>query len=330
MKKAGLLSFAVLAFFIYYNSVSADTFNPTDITPIGRISPIPTGNTTNISGFGFRIDSGDTRARLGACDNPAPELIDTGSTGQFFNLLSEINQLNASANPLTPGLYTIFFGVLENCTGAGFGIHSGKLDNYGNFFWDGSNLIGSGLVFDSLAVHTLLFSGGTTTQALEQTLHFGGISTTTLQDFCATNMPFDSSSIIGATLSAIPNGLCRVGTFLFVPTTDSLNQFADISSTTQTRFPFSYVHSVTSVWSALQASSTLNSPSFEYKLGDLGIGSTSALGNILPNFTVFSASTTKADFPAGTFDTLKALAGIAIVLTLIGDIFFSTRNMMKH
>jgi len=117
--------------------------------------------------------------------------------------------------------------------------------------------------------------------------------------------------------------------FLFQPTETSLAQFQTLASTTQSKFPFSYIASVNSVWSGLVASSTSNSPSFVYNLHDLGIGSTTPLGNILPNATVFSASTTMQYFPSGTFDTLKALAGIAIILVLVSDIFFSTKRMLK-
>jgi len=168
-----------------------------------------------------------------------------------------------------------------------------------------------------------------TTLNIDSGFNFGGLSTTTVQTFCDKNMPYDNSSIIQATLTYIPNGLCKVGAFLVIPTSESLNQFSNLSSTTKSHFPFSYINSVATTWTGLTASSSLNSPSYQYGLNNLGIGSTSAIGNILPTFTVFSASTTKTYFPSGTFDILKSLASIAIILTLIGDIFFTSRNMLK-
>jgi len=157
----------------------------------------------------------------------------------------------------------------------------------------------------------------------------GGLSTTTSATYCDTNLPFDDSTIIKATLTYVPNGLCRVGLFLVIPTSDSLNQFSTLASYTKNRFPFSYIASVTDTWSTLTASSTANAPVYAFPLHDAGIGSTSALGNILPNVTVFSSSTVEQYFPSGMFQLLKTLAGIALVLTLVADIFFTSRNMIK-
>lgn len=181
-------------------------------------------------------------------------------------------------------------------------------------------------IWSTLQPGVNLFSSSST---LPNSFNIGGVGTTTVNSFCDSNMPYDNSSIIQATLTYIPNGLCRVGAFLVIPTSESLNNFSTLSQTTKARFPFSYINNVITVWNSLTASSTENSPSYTYNLADLGIGSTTALGNILPDVTVFSASTTKTYFPPGTFDILKNLARIAIILTLIGDIFFTTKNMLK-
>jgi len=157
----------------------------------------------------------------------------------------------------------------------------------------------------------------------------GGLSTTTTQSFCDTNLPYDDSTIIKATLTAIPNGACRTVVFLVVPTTNSLNQFNNLASTTKTRFPFSYLASIGSTWTGLTASTTANSPTLTYNLADLGIGSTSPIGNILPNIDVFSSTTVRTYIPDSIFNTLKFLAGLAILLTLIADIFFTTRNLFE-
>jgi len=118
--------------------------------------------------------------------------------------------------------------------------------------------------------------------------------------------------------------------YVFMPTEESLDQFSNLGDLLRTKAPFSYVASTTAVWSGLVASTTANSPTWTMNYHDVGIGSTTPLGNILPNFTAFSATTTKSLFPAGTFDLLKALAGITILLGLIADIFFTVRNLMQQ
>jgi len=157
----------------------------------------------------------------------------------------------------------------------------------------------------------------------------GDVSTTSIAAFCDANVPFDDSTIIKATLTAIPNGLCYVGAFLVIPTSASLDQFTGLASTTKAKFPFSYVSSAADLLTTLQASSTQNAPEIALNFHTLGVGSTSPLGTIVPDVVVFSASTTKSLFPPGLFDTFKGLAAVALVLTLVADIFFSSKKMLK-
>jgi len=113
-----------------------------------------------------------------------------------------------------------------------------------------------GLIWDSgNPPDTEIFIGSTTVN-INQAFNSGGLSTTTMQNFCDVNMPYDNSSIINATLTAIPNGLCRVGVFLTVPTAESMNQFNTLASSTKSKFPFSYITSVTNTWETLAASTT--------------------------------------------------------------------------
>lgn len=117
--------------------------------------------------------------------------------------------------------------------------------------------------------------------------------------------------------------------YLFLPQADSFGAYTALETQAASKFPFSYVASIATVWKSLVASTTANSPTLAYNFHDAGIGSTTALGNFLPNVTAFSASTTKQYFPAGTFDVLKGLASIALILGLFVDIFFTTRNMIR-
>jgi len=122
-------------------------------------------------------------------------------------------------------------------------------------------------------------------------------------------------------------GRCIVG--IFIPSGNAFTAYQELPRILESKFPFSYINSVSVVWTSLTASTTENAPELEYNLADLGIGSTTAMGNVLPDFTVFSASTTKQYFGDALFDAFKALASVALILALILDIFFTTRNLIK-
>jgi len=117
--------------------------------------------------------------------------------------------------------------------------------------------------------------------------------------------------------------------YLFLPTQNIYQTYQTIPQTFATKFPFSYAYSVAQVWQQLSYDGDENAPTLEYNLHDLGIGSTSPMGNFLPNVTVFSASTTKEYFPEGTFDLLKSLAEIAIILSFFLYMFFEIKQLIK-
>lgn len=162
--------------------------------------------------------------------------------------------------------------------------------------------------------------GLSTTTALTNTFFGTDTASTTLgymQSRCS-----DSSN-------AFSEGICMASVFLFVPDSSSIGQFSNLISTLRQKFPFSYVVSVLDVLSGYTDNGVSSAPSYSINLHDTGIGSTTPVGNVLPNFTGFSSSTVKQYFPPGVFDLLKTLAGIAILLTFIADIFFSVRNMLR-
>jgi len=155
--------------------------------------------------------------------------------------------------------------------------------------------------------------------ATSSSLFSGQDATTTLQQLA------EQCSQAG---NIFAEGLCIAGSFLFVPSPSTVGQFSELPSLIGERFPFSFITSAVDTWEDLTASTTSNSPTYTINLHDLGIGSTTALGNILPNVTAFSSSTVMTYFPQGLFDALKALAGFAILLALVADIFFTSRNLM--
>jgi len=123
-------------------------------------------------------------------------------------------------------------------------------------------------------------------------------------------------------------GLCTAFAFLFVPAPNTLDAYPALRDTLATKFPFSYVTSVTDTWDALVASSTANMNGVSIGLHDAGIGSTTPMGNILPNLSVLSVASLETYLSESVWTLLKGLASIAIWLTLILDIFFSARNLI--
>lgn len=117
--------------------------------------------------------------------------------------------------------------------------------------------------------------------------------------------------------------------YLFYPTVETLQAYPTLYTSMQEKIPFSYFFSVVNTWQSLQASTTQNLPTYAYDLHDLGIGSTSPMGNILPNFVGLSSSTVSTYLSPNIMALLKAIASAALILALFADIFFTVRNMIK-
>lgn len=140
-----------------------------------------------------------------------------------------------------------------------------------------------------------------------------------------------STGFLDSMGSSIANAFCDAGVFLFIPSSQALSQYGDFSSLVQDHFPFSWIDQVQTTWNGLSASSTANMPEYDLQLGDLGIGSSSPMGDLLPNFTLLSTSTVTKYAPSWFFPSMKGLASVAIILGLVADIFFSTKNeLRKH
>lgn len=85
-------------------------------------------------------------------------------------------------------------------------------------------------------------------------------------------------------------GICYAFTYLFVPTPTVLNNYAALPELVTTKFPFSWVSDVQNGINDL-STSPVAAPVYSFALADLGIGSTTPIGNLLPNFVGFSTST---------------------------------------
>jgi len=167
-------------------------------------------------------------------------------------------------------------------------------------------------------------SSAVTTNLLTPDIYSSGVATTSVAQYCNGTLS-TSTNIITQTASDFSYGICVSFALLFVPNADVLAQYGNLASTTKSKFPV--LTQVQTEIATLTASSTANLPHLSLNMHDLGIGSTTAIGNILPNFDALSSTTVQSYMPAGTLDALKALAVAAIWLTFIADVFFTVRAL---
>jgi len=125
-------------------------------------------------------------------------------------------------------------------------------------------------------------------------------------------------------------GLCLAGSYLFLPNPEALNAWAGLPSLIQTKFPFSWVIGVTSAFTDLTASSTQNMIAPSIAFHDLGMGSTTAFGNFLPNMTLISSSTIQTYMPSGFWDFVQGMIVFALWFGFALDVFFTVRNQMHR
>lgn len=116
---------------------------------------------------------------------------------------------------------------------------------------------------------------------------------------------------------------------IVVPNSNFTQSYTALITDASGKFPFSYLYSMTQTWNELSASTTLNSPDVVLNMHDLGIGSTTAFGNVLPNITVFSSSTVEHYAPTDVWSAMRALLAAVLWLGLFTNIFFTVRNLIK-
>jgi len=294
----------------------------------------PTGGTlTGVQNLYFILTganigpSGDGNSASHIVRVNTPEIGTT--TGSTFPISIDYQQ-NHTENPVNG--YTIDFGPASGVGNGSFVEMNGTLDPTlatGTYnisttsptLPDGSYLMRISL-FTSL-VGTLSGNIGSKLVTFSVNVNqFPGVP-----GFDATSTNYVASSTACAVSLSWNLGSCL--TYLLIPSPNMFAAYGGLTTTLEGKIPFSYVYSIADTWNNLTASSTANSPTMTMNLHDLGIGSTTSMGNILPNFTFFSASTTEQYFPSGTFDLLKALASIALILGLFADIFFGVKNLIK-
>jgi len=125
-------------------------------------------------------------------------------------------------------------------------------------------------------------------------------------------------------------GICVAFSFLFLPNPDVLTQWSQLPQVIYTKFPFSWIVGVQTEFSSLAASSTANLPTYSYDLHALGIGSTTAIGNILPTYTGFSSTTVLTYVSPALWSIGQTLIGATLWLLLGFDIYSTVRRRHAH
>lgn len=135
--------------------------------------------------------------------------------------------------------------------------------------------------------------------------------------YVATSTALFSSTTSSSTLAAIADqcsetgnvfarAICRATVYLFVPNPVVLNQFQTIPTDLAARFPASWFYEIQDEIDSF-STTTSSSPVWTMNLHDIGIGSSTSMGNFLPNVTIFSATTVKSYVPTSTWDAMMLL-----------------------
>jgi len=137
----------------------------------------------------------------------------------------------------------------------------------------------------------------------------------------------DSYFTGGSLTSDTANAMCLVGSFLFVPSQSSLQQFGDLSGVFPTKIPFSYFYQTAAILNG--TSTTGNMVALSLNLNSFDAASTTGLGPILPQttFSVFSTSTINAYLSPTMHDLLYNLA-IAAIWVEVGFLLY--RRIVPH
>jgi len=152
-----------------------------------------------------------------------------------------------------------------------------------------------------------------------------GISTTSQQVWCNQNFS-TSTGFLDSVGQSIALGLCNVTVFLFVPSSNAFSQFQTLSSTTQSKVPFSYVFDAYDIFLGLTASSTGNIAAMSLSFPD--ISSSTPFGSFIPTSVVgLSTSTISTYLPESV---RLGMLGLQRVALWSGLAFMFYRRIIPH
>lgn len=170
-----------------------------------------------------------------------------------------------------------------------------------------------------------VYSGNSPQQFFTPAPGFAGFATSTVAQTCDNSFA-TSSGFLDSVASSISNGMCRVLSFLFVPSPTVMSQYALLASTTQGKIPFSYVYGAQAIFSTLTASTTGNLVSVAYDLPN--ISSSTPLGSFYPTHIVgLSTSTISTYLPDSIRNTLLNMQRVVL---WAGFLFLMYRRVIPH
>jgi len=179
-------------------------------------------------------------------------------------------------------------------------------------------------------VHSIManYQIGSSTQVQVATREQLGIATTSVAVLCQGSTA-SSTGFFSSAASDFGVAICYALSFLFVPSNDSVANFSALSSTTLEKFPFSWGYGIYNLWTNLATSSGNNLAQVSIPLHDLGIGSTTAMGNILPNFVALSSTTVLTYMSQAQLDVFKNIIRVVLWCSLALMIFFEVKHLIR-
>jgi len=249
------------------------------------------------------------------------------STCNFFTLAQDhswantgYHQINPQSGPcvLTPTLYTQIVLTFDSTLAAGGGPYTHTVYGSDSPILPASATYTSNNTDDSLFFPQFALTGNGF--QIVPTASSTGLLLSGAKEFCNSQFGTSTGGIFGIGTD-LANGLCQVAGYMFVPTQDSLQQFAGLPAILGTRAPFSYMYAVVSSFDGLTASTTENMESFSIT-GLGGFASSSAFASVVPStIDILSTSTISKYYPDPIRHTMLFLASAAIWFTLILSIY---------
>jgi len=124
-------------------------------------------------------------------------------------------------------------------------------------------------------------------------------------------------------------GICTVFAFLFIPSPQVVDDFLNTGNLAAAKFPFSWIYGIQTTYNGLSVSSSTAMTTLSFNLGSLGIGSTTPMGNILPNKEVFSKATIETYISPTLWATFQTLIAAGMWLGFIWFEFNRARHLAK-
>lgn len=157
------------------------------------------------------------------------------------------------------------------------------------------------------------------------TVDFLGVTASSTSALCS-SLTASSTSILNTIGNDISYGICYPFVFLFIPNQNSVTQFFNFVPNLEQKLPFSYFFDIYNTYSAFNASSTENLPTFSMPFPNLT--SSTPLGNIIPTqITFFSTTTISKYYPDNLREGFLTLGSFAIWVSLMVGLY---RRIIPH